>query len=212
MTRPRATSSAVDELGAVIADIKARIVRVEQQSHLHNQPVSALSPPGTIVDYIGTTAPAGWALLDGTTIVGAQFTYPDLWAVLPSSFKSGSNLVLPDTRGRVSVGLNSADSDFDAIGDSGGAKTHTLTIPEMPSHTHTQNPHGHIVIIEGVGQAWQQTGFAGAGYTFNVQGVNDGLRRFLAADTTATNQNTGGGGAHNNLQPYITFAKMMKLV
>lgn len=42
MTRPRATSSAVDELGAVIADLKARLVRVEQQSHLHGVGPSSL--------------------------------------------------------------------------------------------------------------------------------------------------------------------------
>jgi microcystin-dependent protein len=45
--------------------------------------------------------------------------------------------------GRVPVGLDSGQTEFDALGETGGAKTHTLTTAEMPSHNHTQNSHNH---------------------------------------------------------------------
>ncbi len=45
--------------------------------------------------------------------------------------------------GRVLVGIDSGDTDFDTVGEQGGAKGHTLTEAEMPAHTHLQNAHGH---------------------------------------------------------------------
>lgn len=45
--------------------------------------------------------------------------------------------------GRVLVGFDSNDTDFNAAEKTGGAKTHTLVETEIPSHTHTQNSHNH---------------------------------------------------------------------
>jgi len=85
--------------------------------------------------------------------------------------------------GRMMVGYNASDSDFDALQETGGAKTHTLTIAEMPSHTHNRPkgwkpaPNDNDVDITG------------------GNGVN-------IADNMVTDA-TGGGGAHNNMPPYI---------
>ena len=70
MTRPRTTTSPSDALGATLSDSKSRLINLEALAHRHDQPSSALGPVGTIVDYIGTTAPTGWAILDGSTITG----------------------------------------------------------------------------------------------------------------------------------------------
>lgn len=88
--------------------------------------------------------------------------------------------------GRVPVGVDSSDSDFSAAGKVGGEKTHILTVSEMPSHTH------------------QTINYAG-GYT---GGSQSGYRTVLSGTSTSTTYDavkaTGGGAAHNNLQPYIT--------
>jgi microcystin-dependent protein len=214
MTRPRTTTSPADDLGATLADSKSRLINLEALAHRHDVGPSALGPVGMIVDYIGTTAPAGWAVMDGSTITNGQTLYPSLWAVLPTAFKSGSNIVLPDTRGRVAVGRNPSDTDFDNIGDTGGAKTVTLTTAQMPSHNHTQNAHGHSL---GPGQDFG-TFFGGnpsgfATFALQVQAINQSTYQgpYSAIANTATNNPEGGGQAHNNLQPFITFAKIIKL-
>ena len=147
--------------------------------------------------------------------------------------------------GKVPVGVNTAETEFATVEKTGGAKTHTLTVAQMPSHTHTQNSHNHTQNSHNHTQnAHTHTQNAhdhDVRYKgFSISSSSSGymvLRRNESADsydgtdgnaamsttatnqnttatnnattatnnaTTATNQNTGGGGAHNNLQPYIT--------
>lgn len=117
--------------------------------------------------------------------------------------------------GKVLVGQDTGDTSFDVLGETGGAKTHTLTSAEMPSHTHTQNAHSHAI----TDPQHDHLGFSnGSETTVGSADVylqpNSSLSLTAAAvapastgitinNATATNQNTGGGGAHNNLQPYI---------
>lgn len=104
--------------------------------------------------------------------------------------------------GRMLVGLDAADVDFDTVEETGGSKTHTLTESEIPSHTHTVTDPGHTHVEN------------------SNNATTGGLRGWAAADTstntpTATGYSTasaqtgitlgatGGGAAHNNLPPYI---------
>lgn len=82
--------------------------------------------------------------------------------------------------GRVMVGLDAGQTEFDTAEETGGAKTHALTIAELAAHVHT------------VG--------AGAGTAGSA-----GTQNNIAPDgTPLTTSSVGSGTAHNNLQPYIT--------
>jgi len=86
--------------------------------------------------------------------------------------------------GRMTVGHDAGDPDFDTAEATGGAKTHTLTAAEMPAHTH------------GLTRFPTTTG-SSAGFTADTS---------MSGTPTAVTQITGiagGDGAHNNLPPYI---------
>ena len=85
--------------------------------------------------------------------------------------------------GRVPVGVNTSDTDFNASGKTGGEKTHTLTKDEMPAHTH---------------EVYGRTGNTAAGSNC-YQG-----RNWSGTAVTTNSGTSGGGAAHNNMPPYIT--------
>ena len=82
--------------------------------------------------------------------------------------------------GKTLVGLDSGDGDFDTAEETGGSKTHTLTVDEMPAHKHTVN-----VSASGALMCYK------AGESANG----------IAIDSRVGS--TGGGSAHSIVQPYI---------
>lgn len=159
---------------------------------------------GTIYPWPTETVPS-WALeLNGQAV--SRTTYSGLFALIGTTYGVGDGSTtfnLPNYRGRVLVGQDTGQSEFNVIGETGGAKTHTLTIDEMPSHTHVQNAHLHDLagLVRTTGSGTTQSG-AGIPPHNNTPSADQGLATVDSSSTTATNQNTGGGQAHNNLQPY----------
>ena len=92
--------------------------------------------------------------------------------------------------------LLAAGSTYTA-GTTGGAATHTLTVAQMPSHTHTQNPHRHLWNHKLSSDSGSQRAYV---TTTNRQAFEP-----YTEYATATNQNTGGGQAHNNMPPYLVI-------
>jgi len=82
--------------------------------------------------------------------------------------------------GRVMVGVHSSGT-FDGLNETGGAETHTLSVNELPSHTHSF-----------------------ADNTGNTNVSIDDIAHTITNRVTGTTGATGGGDAHNNIQPYIT--------
>jgi microcystin-dependent protein len=105
---------------------------------------------GIVNMYAGAVAPAGWLLCDGTAI--SRTTYAALFAVIGTTYGAGDGSTtfnVPNLKGRVGVGVDTAQTEFAARGQTGGEKAHTLSITEMPSHTHVQNAHGHTITDPG---------------------------------------------------------------
>jgi microcystin-dependent protein len=178
-------------------------------------------PSGSITQFAGSTAPSGWLSCDGTTV--SRTTYAALFAVIGTTYGAGdgsTTFALPNMKGRVPVGYDSAQTEFDALGEAGGAKTHTLTSAEMPSHTHTQDSHNHTQNAHSHNQATEYLSLVQGAFDqgiYNVRPASEFSQQSVTATatatnnaTTATNQNTGGGGAHNNLQPYIVLNYIIK--
>ena len=86
-----------------------------------------------------------------------------------------------DLRGRFPLGWNPDDEDFNQLGKEGGAKTHTLTIDEMPSHSH------------------KVPVFAGGSATGNRDGHPD---NWIDNNRTVDSHSVGGNSPHNNMPPY----------
>lgn len=185
---------------------------------------SALNPTGSVTAFAGSSAPTGWLLCDGSAV--SRTTYSTLFSTIGTTYGSGDGSTtfnIPNLKGRMPVGLDSTQTEFDALAETGGAKTHTLTSAEMPSHTHTQNAHSHtagatenfVTVDNNVNVAINNTDrtfpAAGSGnHFFYTTDVGAAYERATTISTTATNQNTGGGGAHNNLQPYLVMNYIIK--
>lgn len=147
--------------------------------------------------------PQGWALCDG----------------------SGGT---PDLRGKFIVGYNPADSDYNAIGKTGGEKKHTLTEAEMPAHNHagTISPGGgHSHAYRDAYHAERENNrpthprgsVEAIGTTVYGSGDSDTDNRYLYYLNRTTGsagshshslniKSKGGGQAHENRPPYYTLA------
>jgi microcystin-dependent protein len=169
---------------------------------LDSAATSVLMPIGVIMPYAGASAPTGYLFCDGDAV--SRATYSDLFGIIGVTYGAGdgsTTFALPDLRGRVIAGQddmggssanNLTDAQADQLGGTLGNETHTLTTTELPAHTH-----GGLTDIDPNGGDGGSASDPGLDYvTSNGAGTVSG--------------STGGGGAHNNVQPTIILNYIIK--
>lgn len=145
---------------------------------------TSTTPPGVINAYWGNSAPVGWLICDGAAIPAEHV---DLIALI------GANT--PNLKGRVLVGQDASQVEFEFVSQTGGTKTVTLTPAQMPIHDHFVDiGHGEFSAPD-----WQLDGTPDGG----------GDRDFKVYDTRISGP-AGDGEAHDNLQPYTTLSYIIK--
>ena len=150
-------------------------------------------PVGCIVPFTSDTVPENWLVCDGSAI--SRTTYDLLFSIIGTTYGVGDGSTtfnLPNLKGKVAVGKDSTQTEFDTLGETGGEKTHTQTLTEMPTHNHG---------ISGVAYALSGSG---------NQEFGSGGAQSLDIKSVLSITNTGDGQPMNNLQPYIVTNYIIK--
>jgi microcystin-dependent protein len=134
----------------------------------------------------------GWLICDGRSL--SRETYSELFNIIGTTYgnNDGTTFKLPDCRGRILGAIGTgAGLTARSAGTLLGSETHTLTSAEMPSHTHTSNAVGGTIGLITADGNNTATDVDNSPVEPNV----------YAAPAALTINATGGGGAHNNMQP-----------
>lgn len=191
--------------------------------------LEARVPVGAVNMWVTGTAPSGWLLCQGQAV--SRSTYSALFSVLGTTYGAGDTSTtfnLPDLRGRVPMGAGTGRNVADnanltarTLGTKvSDAETHTLTSAEIPAHSHPNTVSGTFAAAthyHGVNSNFTASYFLGNGfyYTEGSTVVANGTTNTGPNDNTASvsisnANNTGGGGAHNNVQPSTVINFIIK--
>lgn len=145
------------------------------------------------------------ATLDGDTAIvttGSQSGVHTLRRA-PFGIPDSTHFWLPPMLGRTLVGRDASQMEFSRLGKTFGAKTHTLIVSETPAHNH-QIVMGNLLFQGGAGEHGhdRDDGIAGGS---NISGAEGPLTA-----RGPSSGNTGGGGAHNNIQPSLAVNFIIK--
>ncbi len=140
-------------------------------------------------------APRGWAQCNGQLLPINQ--NQALFSLLGTTFGGNgtTNFALPNLQGRTPIHMGAGFT----LGQAGGEQSHILSIGEMPAHNHPMNAstgETNNAATSGSNGYWGQTADNSTLYGTNAAN---------AAMNTGAISNTGGGQAHQNMQPYLTI-------
>ena len=183
--------------------------QVAAGNHTHSE----YAPAGSVMMWAGSSAPAGWFLCDGTSY--STTTYATLYGVIGTTYGSGSGTFkVPDLRSKIPVGKGT-DTEFDALGETGGAKTHAITEAQLPSHTHgvgtlatnSNGAHDHSIdppITTSADNGSHRHGYDD--YYNNSEYSDDANDRVVGSDGTIfAERNTDYAGTHNHTLDIAAF-------
>ena len=167
--------------------------------------VNNLLPIGSIIEYGGTTAPEGWLLCDGSAV--SRTTYASLFSTIGTSFGTGDGSTtfnIPNKKGKVGVGLDSTDTNFNTIGKTGGSKEHYHNLDDNNSYAKLTMFSGNSEVgyYELGGKTQWQSNF---GATLSSVGG----RTHTSIYGVALGGYTANG---SSLQPYITLNYIIKAI
>jgi microcystin-dependent protein len=136
-------------------------------------------------------APRGWALCNGQLLPINQ--NQGLFSLLGTTFGGDGrvNFALPDLRSRTPIHVGSGHT----LGDRGGEPAHTLSISELPQHT-------HVAMAQPAAGTQLPPASAVLALTSNMYRTPDNL----IAVNPGTLTNVGGSQAHLNMQPFLTLS------
>lgn len=200
------------------------------------------TPSGVIRLFAGSVVPNGWLACDGSAV--SRRIYSDLFKVIGTTYGTGDSnttFSLPDMRGRSPICAGAGVSlTARTLGTNAGAESVTLSIANLPSHTHTttvsnQSPsHTHTGTsgtvsadhVHGYGRPLGSSGSYGirdgagrsANGTPNSQGATVGHTHSITTGTessnhshTVTNANTGSGSALGIMPPTLVVNFIIKI-
>lgn len=195
-------------------------------------------PSGSIQAFAGATPPSGWLLCDGSAV--SRTTYATLFSVVGTTNGAGDGSTtfnLPDFRGKVIVGagggytlgatggeathtLSVSEVPSETVtgtatlsGTTGAGSPHTHTVTD-PGHTHTV-----AIGYTGAGTAGAVSGASPTGsYNESTTSATTGISvasesahtHTFSGTATVSGSTNGGGGAHNNMQPYVVANVIIK--
>lgn len=175
------------------ADIEQAVVPLRDRM---DAVLKAMVPVGVMAMWLTDTPPLWWLLMNGQDVDATR--YPALATVLGSV---GGRVILPDLRDRVPLGASATR----ALKSTGGEAAHVLSTAEMPAHAHGVSDPGHAHMFDRPGSRTAQYGPDPNHATY------DGVFYATQPATTGISiQNAGGGGAHNNIQPYLAVNYIIK--
>ena len=145
-------------------------------------------------------APKGWALCNGQLLAINQ--NQALFSLLGTTYGGDGRITfaLPDLRGRVPIGF----SDTHPLGQRAGEAAHTLTVNELPTHTHQLTVSNSAATVDAPGP--------GVVLSTSVGAPAYAAAQSLVPMDPGSLTNTGQGQPHENLQPYLTLSFCIALI
>lgn len=127
----------LERINAVKSTADGNAVKVKEHTTVLQAASAALVPIGAVVPFWGLQEPAGWLLCKGQAV--SRATYKELFDVIGTRSGAGNGSTtfnVPDLRESLIYGVGDSGSFAQTMGAVVGEKTHTLTLAEMPSHSH----------------------------------------------------------------------------